>query len=145
MPHQWRYLNHIVVAATLGAMAGALVLILLLTPGFWTGQPAAWWYPVAFIAVPALFAATVTAITWHARPATYGWILIGALLGFIAAAVVHNLVYGLTGVEEPVFLLLAIWGAPAVLVAGLVGLVRAGVHRLWVRRHPREARPGARA
>jgi hypothetical protein len=47
-----------------------------------------------------------------------------ALMG----ALLHNLVYGLTGAEEPVFFLLALAVAPAMLIGGLLGLM---LHVLW--------------
>ncbi len=124
-------------AAALFGTTGALLLTLALTPDFWTnqGEPTPWWHSVAFVAMPALVAAALTALTWGARPATYRRMLITAVLVFLVAAVLHNLIFGVTGVEEPVFLLLAIWGAPALLMAGLAGLVRAGIQRLMAHRH----------
>jgi hypothetical protein len=141
--HHYR---HALATALYGA-GGALLLVLAFTPGFWTnqGEPTPWWYPVAFVAMPALTAAATTALTWGARPKTYRRLLIAAVAVFVVAAVLHNLMYGLSGVEEPVFLLLAIWGAPALLVAGLVGLVRTGVRGFWIWLHRREKRPGAHA
>jgi hypothetical protein len=50
--------------------------------------------------------------------------------------VVHNLEYAITGVEEPTFIVLAIVGAPAMLFAGVGGL-------LWTMvRDRRTWRPG---
>jgi hypothetical protein len=39
---------------------------------------------------------------------------------FIIAAILHNLVAGITGVEEPVFFLIAVLGAPLMLVWGVL-------------------------
>ena len=41
--------------------------------------------------------------------------------GFIISVVLHNLISGLSGVEEPVFFILAVIIAPAAVAAGLIG------------------------
>jgi hypothetical protein len=48
--------------------------------------------------------------------------LAGAVPFFVLAALVHNVLYGLTGIEDPVSLLLSVIGGPALLLAGLFGL-----------------------
>ncbi|HEX6031915.1 MAG TPA: hypothetical protein VFY90_10830 [Tepidiformaceae bacterium] len=48
------------------------------------------------------------------------------LVGGVLAVVLHNLIYGLFGVEEGVFFILAIFVAPPVLVAALIRAVHPG-------------------
>lgn len=48
---------------------------------------------------------------------------------FVVSVVLHNLVSGLLGVEEPVFFLLAVVVAPLLFVAGVAGSIVAIIRR----------------
>jgi hypothetical protein len=63
-------------------------------------------------------------------PVRFLWIAAVSTLSFIPSVILHNLVSGLLKIEEPVFFLLAIIGAPLGLLVGLVGaVVSAALHR----------------
>jgi hypothetical protein len=56
-----------------------------------------------------------------AWPARFLWIAAVSTLSFIPSVILHNLVSGLLKVEEPVFFLLAIIGAPMGFFVGVIG------------------------
>ena len=60
------------------------------------------------------------------------WIAAASAIAFPVGAVLHNAADALLHVEEPVFFLLAVIGAPAGLMIGLAG---AAVSALVTRRH----------
>jgi hypothetical protein len=88
-----------------------------------------------------LYAAAAVYLWWrhlqpgaapHGAPSrwTRRWqtLLVGAIVTFPVAVVLHNAVSGLTGIEEPVFFLIAVIGAPVAFIAGAVGTL---VTVLW--------------
>ena len=61
---------------------------------------------------------------------TYGIVTLVAVALFLVSVVAHNVVSALIGGEEAVFFFLAVFGAPVLLVTGLVGLAWTGIRRL---------------
>ena len=53
--------------------------------------------------------------------------IIAAIPVAVVGALLHNLIYALTGAEEPVFFLVALGVAPAMLIGGFLGFV---LHKL---------------
>ncbi len=49
---------------------------------------------------------------------------------FVAGVVLHNVIYGLTHVEEPVFFLIAVVVAPVAFAVGIVGSLVMLIRRL---------------
>jgi len=74
-----------------------------------------------------LSTAAVALVLWWARAAICLRVAMAALPLFVAGVVLHNLVFGLVGVEEGVFFLLALLGAPAMFAGGLA----AAAHAAW--------------
>lgn len=119
--------SHLAVALLLiGAAAGIPVLAL----AFLSGDTRGW--VSLLVALPLFIAGVLTAMK-DARLLTFVLMAAVAFPLFVVAVVAHNLVYGLTDVEEPVFFLIAVLGAPALLVAGLAGIVRLAACDLWAR------------
>ena len=91
-----------------------------------------------FWVILASFLVLAVALPLLARRAAPGWtrvflwIAATSAIAFPVGAVLHNVVEGLLHVEEPVFFLLAVIGAPAGLMIGLAG---AAVAALMARRH----------
>jgi hypothetical protein len=77
------------------------------------------------LAAGVVLAAAVLLLMQDARRRTFAWIVSLALPIFALAVVLHNVEYAITGIEEPTFVLIAIVGAPTMLLAGVGGL-------LWV-------------
>ena len=72
------------------------------------------------------YAGTTTIILIASRRSRWGrpaWLLLGSICLFGASALLHNLIYGLTGIEDAVTLLLAAWVAPCLLIAGVARLL----------------------
>ena len=61
------------------------------------------------------------------------WVAAASAIAFPLGVVVHNAADALLHVEEPVFFLLAVIGAPAGLLIGLAG---AAASTFWAWRHP---------
>jgi hypothetical protein len=53
----------------------------------------------------------------------FGFLLAISPLLFVIGVILHNLISGFFGIEEPVFFLLAVIGAPICFVVGLLGVV----------------------
>lgn len=79
------------------------------------------------LAADAALAVAVLLVMLDARRRTFGWMAALALPIGITAIVLHNVEYAIAGIEEPTFILIAIIGVPAMLLAGLLGLVWARV------------------
>ena len=58
-----------------------------------------------------------------------------APLMFVVSVAMHNLVSAVLGGEEPIFFLLAVLGAPTLLVVGLAGTVAALIDQAVQHRH----------
>lgn len=101
-----------------------------------------WWEWIAFVLSLGLFSAGVIVALGDVEPVVFAVIAGAALPAFLLGVILHNLVSALIGVEEPVFFLVAIVGAPQLLVAGVAGLLRAAGRDLWgqlrVRQRQRE-------
>jgi hypothetical protein len=72
----------------------------------------------------------------RARPGwtrVFLWIAAASAIAFPVGVLLHNAADALLHIEEPVFFLLAVIGAPAGLLIGLAG---AAVSTLRARRHP---------
>jgi hypothetical protein len=103
--------------AALLAMAAAPVLFLPVLLG---GDVITW---PSVLAAGATLTAALILVMYQARRRTFRWMVILSPVVFVAAVVMHNLEYAVTGIEEPAFLLVAILGGPALLLTGLAGLV----------------------
>jgi hypothetical protein len=57
------------------------------------------------------------------------WAMLAAIPVAVIGVVMHNLIYAITDAEEPFFFILAIFGAPLLFVAGLLGAVIPRGHR----------------
>ncbi len=80
---------------------------------------------VGFAAGFPLCVAAVAFVLWTETAGTCLRVAAMALPLFVVFVVLHNLVYGLIGVEEGVFFLLALLVAPAMLVGGVVAAAHA--------------------
>jgi hypothetical protein len=120
----------------LGRWKLAALLALVAAPVLWLpalrGGAAITW--VSVLAADALLAAGVLVVMHEARRQTFGWMAALVLPLFVAAVVLHNAEYAITGVEEPTLILVAILGGPVLLLAGLVGM-------LWTAVRDRHAPP----
>jgi hypothetical protein len=116
----------------LGALLAVAAVPLFELP-LWLGRDTIIWWTT--LAAAAALAAAILLVLQDARRRTFAWMAAAAPVVFVVAAVVHNLEYAVTGVEEPTFIVTAIVGGPALLLAGVAGLLWTTVRD----RHPRRA------
>jgi hypothetical protein len=69
-----------------------------------------------------VLAVAVLLVMRDARRLTFAWMAALAVPVFVVGAVVHNVEYAVTGVEEPTFILAAILGGPTLLLASAAGM-----------------------
>ncbi|HZP57548.1 MAG TPA: hypothetical protein VFC53_08320 [Dehalococcoidia bacterium] len=135
-------LRPLAVAAALVSLAAAcfaagVAVIAALGLDGWRGVVATW--AVILVALAPVAAGIVLAARRIDRRWSLRMVLAGIVL-FAAAVVLHNVISGLTGVEEPVFFALAVLVAPLVLLTGLAGLLAPRL-RAFRRRDPGTPRP----
>jgi peptidoglycan/LPS O-acetylase OafA/YrhL len=104
----------------LAALLAVAVVPLFELP-LWLGRDVIAW-PTTLAAAAAL-AGAILLVLQDARRRTFAWMAAAAPVVVAVAAVVHNLEYAVTGVEEPTFIVTAIVGGPALLLAGVAGLL----------------------
>ncbi len=105
-----------------GGLVAAALLLVVLSFVLGTGVAAA----ISFLGAPFILAAGVIVAVGKAGRRAYARLAAAAVPLFIVSVVAHNVFYGVTNIEEPVFLITGIIVAPALLLAGAVGFVLAG-------------------
>lgn len=68
------------------------------------------------------------------RPLLFVWLAALSVPLFVGGVLLHNMLDALFAVEEPIFFLLAVVGAPLLFIGGLVGASVTGL-QIWMRAH----------